>query len=217
MLVSMFKSGLTILRHPSIETIQAHMQPNLRWALIYHGLALLVASTVTVLFLPIQEAANAAIMQQLFPSSSEAFISRPTSSILPLWMLWLVSLAFGAFSVLCNYGLLYGIGRALGGAGRFATFAFAFALIAVPITIINIVINLASISFLACLTLPIVLGTSVYFIYLEYLVIRAALELPKDKAIITLLIPFIILFLLTCAIIAAIWIFIALPAVQSMQ
>ena len=84
-------------------------------------------------------------------------------------------------------GIVYGLGRAFGGTGNFGELAYDISLFAAPLSVVSSVLNLIPI-----LGGIIGLVLLIFNIYLTYLGIQSGLNLPKDKAIIVMVIIFLI-------------------------
>jgi len=84
-------------------------------------------------------------------------------------------------------GIVYLLGRAFGGTGNFGELAYDISLFSAPITAV------ASVASLVPVVGAIVgLVLFIYEIYLTYLGIQSGMNLPKDKAIIVMVIIFLI-------------------------
>ena len=97
-------------------------------------------------------------------------------------------------------GIVYLLGRAFGGTGNFGELAYDISLFSAPLTVVSSLLAL----------IPVLGGIAalvlfIYNIYLTYLGIQSGMNLPKDKAILVM----VIIFLIGAAIIACIVIFFA--------
>ena len=97
-------------------------------------------------------------------------------------------------------GIVYLLGRAFGGTGNFGELAYDISLFSAPLTVVSSLLALIPVlGGIAALVLLI------YNIYLTYLGIQSGMNLPKDKAILVM----VIIFLVVAAIIACIVLFFA--------
>jgi hypothetical protein len=97
-------------------------------------------------------------------------------------------------------GIVYLLGRAFGGTGNFGELAYDISLFSAPLTAVGSLLGLIPVlGGIAALIL------GIYQIYLTYLGIQSGMNLPKDKAIIVM----VIIFLIGLAIVACIAIFFA--------
>jgi Yip1-like protein len=97
-------------------------------------------------------------------------------------------------------GIVYLLGRAFGGTGNFGELAYDISLFSAPITAVGSLLGIIPVlGGIAALVL------GLYQIYLTYLGIQSGMNLPKDKAIIVM----VIIFLIGLAIIACIAVFFA--------
>jgi hypothetical protein len=97
-------------------------------------------------------------------------------------------------------GIVYLLGRAFGGTGNFGELAYDISLFSAPLTVVSSLLAL----------IPVIGGIAalvlfIYNIYLTYLGIQSGMNLPKDKAILVM----VIIFLIGAAIIACIVLFFA--------
>jgi hypothetical protein len=97
-------------------------------------------------------------------------------------------------------GIVYLLGRAFGGTGNFGELAYDISLFSAPLTVVSSLLAL----------IPVLGGIAalvlfIYNIYLTYLGIQSGMNLPKDKAILVM----VIIFLIVAAIIACIVLFFA--------
>jgi len=97
-------------------------------------------------------------------------------------------------------GIVYLLGRAFGGTGNFGELAYDISLFSAPLTVVSSLLAL----------IPVLGGIAalvlfIYNIYLTYLGIQSGMNLPKDKAILVM----VIIFLVVAAIIACIVLFFA--------
>lgn len=108
----------------------------------------------------------------------------------------------GAIGALIGFyiylGLVYVLGRAFGGTGNFGELAYDISLFSAPITAVGSLLGIIPVlGGIAALVL------GIYQIYLTYLGIQSGMNLPKDKAIIVM----VIIFLIFVAIVACIALF----------
>jgi Yip1-like protein len=111
----------------------------------------------------------------------------------------LIGSALGAIIGFYIYlGLVYLLGRAFGGTGNFGELAYDISLFSAPLTAVGSLLGIIPVlGGIAALVL------AIYNIYLTYLGIQSGMNLPKDKAIIVM----VIIFLIGVAIVACIALF----------
>jgi hypothetical protein len=100
----------------------------------------------------------------------------------------LIGSALGAIIGFYIYlGLVYLLGRAFGGTGNFGELAYDISLFSAPLTAVGSLLGIIPVlGGIAALVL------GIYQIYLTYLGIQSGMNLPKDKAIIVMVIIFLI-------------------------
>ncbi|MGQ9928265.1 MAG: YIP1 family protein [Chloroflexaceae bacterium] len=108
-------------------------------------------------------------------------------------------------------GVVYLLGRLLGGKGHLGELAYDIALFWMPIAIAGALINLFSIGWFSCLTAPLAIGVTGLGFYLTYLSVQAGMNLPPRRALVVVIIPALVPLLLFCLVIA---IFIALAGLE---
>jgi hypothetical protein len=97
-------------------------------------------------------------------------------------------------------GLVYLLGRAFGGTGNFGELGYDVALFTAPITAISSLLSIIPVlGGIAALAL------AIYNIYLTYLGIQSGMNLPKDKAILVMVIIFLIAVLIVGCIAALVF------------
>jgi hypothetical protein len=120
-----------------------------------------------------------------------------------------VVLAVIGFAILS--GLLHLVARMLGGTGDYGKLAYMLALVSVPFTLLNSV--LAPIPFVGCLSFLITL----YLFVLQVLSIEAVHQFGIAKAVVTLIIPLVVLCLLVICIIVGLGSFIMIAAQEAFE
>lgn len=96
-------------------------------------------------------------------------------------------------------GIVYLLGRAFGGSGKFGELAFDISLYWVPIAILVGLLNVISIGPLTSLVLLVSLALFGYNIYLTYLGIQSGMDLPANKALyVVLIMALIVIVLVLC-------------------
>ena len=68
--------------------------------------------------------------------------------------------------------------------------------------VINALVGLISIGPLACLTFIVAIALGLYNLYLSWLSIQSGMNLPPNKALIVILLPFVVGLLLCCGLLA---------------
>lgn len=114
-------------------------------------------------------------------------------------------------------GILFLIGRLLGGQGHYSALFSTQAFSSVPsllLTPVVALLNLTGAAVALVLTIPLSIGVGIWVIVLQVLGIRESLSLSTGRAIATVLIPIALLFGVVCALIAVL-IAVALPAMST--
>jgi hypothetical protein len=94
-------------------------------------------------------------------------------------------------------GIIHATARFFGGQGSFDKLAYAIGAITVPVTVISaLMVPLNAIPFVAFCTIPVLLGLSLYVLYLEVAAIKAIHRLGWGESAGALLLPGILLTLL---------------------
>lgn len=218
MLIEMLRSSRAVLLQPSVATFEAHEQRELGWALLY----VLIGAAITAVlgwvtffvqqpFLARQRATLEAYFADLEARLGrdlpfEVFLAARSPGIPVLGSLMNTMVGF-----LIYLGVVYLLGRLLGGKGRLGELAYDIALFWMPIAIAGALINLFSIGWFSCLTAPLAIGVTGLGFYLTYLSVQAGMNLPPRRALVVVIIPALVPLLLFCLVIA---IFIALAGLE---
>jgi hypothetical protein len=186
----MLNSSMAVLRRPAVATFEEFEKNNLQWATIYVAIAAVVSAILGAIAFAIQ---RPFIEQQLRDAETQlggqvdltgAFASR---SIVGAIFSGLLGTLIGFFIFL---GIVYLIGRAFGGTGRFGELGFDMSLFWAPLMVIRALIGVVAIGPLTFLTGLISLVIAIYNLYLTYLAIQSGMNLPKNKALYVILIIF---------------------------
>lgn len=219
MLIEMIRGSRAVLLRPSVVTFETHERRRLGWALLYVLLGATITSALGWLtFLvqrPLLEQQTATVVTYF--TGLEARLGRdlpyevflaPRSSGIPV----LTSLISTMVGFLIYLGVVYALGRLLGGSGRFGELAYDIALFWVPIALAGSLVNLFSISWFSCLTAPLAVWVTAFGLYLTYLGVQSGLNLPPRRALVVVLIPTLFYLSLFCLALAA---FVALVGLQA--
>lgn len=208
MLLTMIRGSQAVLTRPSVVTFEAHEQRKLGWALLY----VLLGATVTAVlgwltfliqrpFLEQQAATVAAYFADLEARLGtelpfEIFLTPRSPGIPVVSNLTNTMAGFMVYLV-----VVYGLGRLLGGSGKFGELAYDIALFWVPIAIAGAVVNLFSFGLFSCLTAPLAMVVSFFGLYLTYLGVQSGLNLSPRRAMVVVLIPMLFYLSLFCLVI----------------
>jgi hypothetical protein len=162
----MLNQSMTVLTKPSVETFEQYeRRGGQREALVYVGVAAVLAGVVGALF------------------------GLVTGGILGL----VAGLVIGIVGPLLSYFvfsfLIYTIGKSQGGTGTQDEVFYTTSLYTAPILAVTGIIN--AIPFLGCLLLPATFILGLYQLYLGYLATRSSMNLDQNKAIITVILAII--------------------------
>jgi hypothetical protein len=174
---TMLNGSMAVIRQPSVSTFEEHEKNDLQAATIYIAIAAAINGVLAAL--------SAAIQRTPGVSLIGALIGGVLVSLIGFYI---------------YMGFVYLLGRAFGGTGNFGELTYDISLFSAPLSVVGSLLNL--IPFLGPIA-AFVLG--LYEIYLTYLGIQSGLNLPKNKAILVMVIMFVIL----VAIVACIAVFFA--------
>lgn len=171
----MLNQSMVVLTKPSIQSFEQYeKRGGQREALIYVGVAAAIGGILAALF-------------GLFTGGVVGAIGGLLAGVL----VPLISFYVSAF-------LIYTVGKSQGGTGTQDEVFYTLALYMAPILAINGIIG--SNALFACLAFPISIALGIYGIYLGYLAIRSSMNLDKNKAIITMVLAFIVQFVIAAII-----------------
>jgi hypothetical protein len=200
MFQQMLRGSIAVLTRPSVATFEEHERNSLGWALIYASIGALASSLLGGLTFAItpQQGLDPATREQLAGTPFEAVFNAMFS---PAGIVGVMAfgLLFSLIGFLIYLGLVYFIARGFGGTGQFGELAYDIALFYTPLVLANALVSVVSaVPFAACITVFVSLGLLGYNLYLTYLGIQAGMNVPKDKAIITMVIIAALGFVLAC-------------------
>jgi Yip1-like protein len=161
---TMFNSSQAVIMRPSVATFEEHEKNDLQAATIYVAIAAAINGVLT------------GIGAAMGRTPGTSFIGALIGGVI--------------FTLIFFYiymGIVYGLGRAFGGTGNFGELAYDISLFVAPLSVVSSLLGL----------IPVLGGivgllVSLYSIYLTYLGIQSGMNLPKDKAIIVMVIIFLI-------------------------
>jgi hypothetical protein len=207
-LAEMVRSSRAVMLRPSVATFEEYERDQLGWALVYVMIGATIAAVLGwlafVIHRPFLERQFSVLqsevsqLEQRFGRDlpiEEFFV--PSTAATPI-----VSNVIGTLiGFLVYLGILFLLGRALGGSGRFGELAYDFSLFWVPITVISAVINVFSIGFFSCFTAPLAVFVTFYGFYLTFLSVQSGLNLTPRKALGLIAIPLLLFVLFFCSLI----------------
>lgn len=176
----MLNGSRAVLTNPSVSTFEEYERDDLGWAVIYVAIGAAIVAVLSVIGFSINPAAGAGLPPEFRPTLFGALSSNIAGTLIG-YFIWL--------------GLVYGIGRLFGGTGKFGELAFDVSLYWAPLAIVSALIGVVPIPVLSGLA---ALAAFVYNVYLTYLSVQSGMNLPRDKALYTILIPMAVFFLLIC-------------------
>lgn len=183
MLQTMLNASIAVLTRPSVSTFEEYEQDNPQWATIYVALGAVITGILGAISFAVQRP-----MEQIGVEEQPSLIGSVFGNVL------LALIGFFIF-----LGIVYLLGRAFGGSGKFGELAFDISLYWVPIAVLTALVRLISIGFLDLLLLPVSLALFVYNIYLTYLGIQSGMDLPANKALyVVLILALIVIVLVVC-------------------
>jgi hypothetical protein len=215
MLTSMLQSSWAVISRPAVANFEEHERNALGWALLYVTLGATVTAALgwltQLLQAPFLEGQYALLFAEL------AKIEAQTGQDLPFEQLFVpvnpgIPIISNALLTLIGFltylGIVFLLGRALGGSGRLGELAYDLALFWVPVSIVSALVNACSIGFFSCLTAPVAIFVTAYGLYLTYLSVQSGMNLPARKALILVLIPAMLWLLTACSLIFVILAFV---------
>jgi hypothetical protein len=205
MFQQMLDGSRAVLLRPSVSTFEEYERNDLGWALIY----IAIAAAATAILNAIGFAIRGPAMQEAMRSLEDQFGGQPLPPGFGAMMGGgsltgaIVSGLLGSIvGFLIWTGIIFLLGRAFGGTGAFGELAYDVALFSAPMAVINALVGVISIGPLACLTAIVTIALALYTLYLSWLSIQSGLNLPPNKALIVILLPFFAALLLCCGLAA---------------
>jgi hypothetical protein len=206
MLQAMLNSSRVVVTRPAVASFEAHERDALGWALLYVTLGATITAAIGWLahliqapFLERQYALLFAELAKIEAATGQdlAFeqLFTPRNPGIPIVSNVLITLV----GFLTYLGIVFLLGRALGGSGRLGELAYDLALFWVPVSVVSAVVNAFSIGFFSCLTAPVAVFVTFYGLYLTYLSVQSGMNLSPRKALTLVLIPALLWLLALCS------------------
>jgi hypothetical protein len=162
---TMFNSSRAVITSPSVATFEEHEKNDLQAATIYVAIAAAINGLLTAIGVAISNTPGASFIGALIGA-----------------------VVFTLIFFYIYMGIVYLLGKAFGGTGNFGELAYDIALFSAPLSVVGSLLGIIPIlGGIAALVL------GIYQIYLTYLGIQSGLNLPKDKALIVMVIIFVII------------------------
>jgi hypothetical protein len=219
MFQQMLNSSIAVLTRPSVGTFEEHERNNLSWALIYAAIGAVISAVLGAIGAsiappPTIDPATQEQLEQLEGSPFADILANPQAAQPSIAGAVIGALTIGLLGFLIYLAIVYFIGRSFGGTGQFGELAYDVSLFYTPLAVVNGVIGLlvSAVPVLGCITWVVSLGLFGYNLYLTYLGIQAGMNVPKDKALITMVIIAVIGIVLFCGLFAVIFALIAAVA-----
>ncbi|GAB4123286.1 MAG: Yip1 family protein [Roseiflexaceae bacterium] len=163
----MVNQSINVLTKPSIATFEQYeRRGGQREALIYVGTAAAIGAAIALLAGVFTIGVVGGIVTGIF------------AGILPVAVFFLAAT------------VIHRVGTSQGGTGSQDEVFYTIALYQAPILAISGVIG--NIPLLSCLAAPLTFGLSLYGIYLGYLAVRSSMNLDQNKAIITMVVSWVV-------------------------
>jgi Yip1 domain len=204
----MITGSLAVFTRPSLSTFEEHERDNLAWATIYIAIAAAINGLLGAIGSLIRAPFIAAQLQDLENQFAElgaaggdvSGFTEPMIGFIQATANPIVNMISNTISTLVGFyivlGIIFVIGLALGGTGRFGHLAYDLALINAPTSVIYAVVSLVAIGPVAILVSLVTLGVWIYSLVLTYFGIRAGMNLTHGKALTIVLLPAILIFLI---------------------
>ncbi|MEN9937788.1 MAG: hypothetical protein RLZZ387_4367 [Chloroflexota bacterium] len=202
MFQQMLNGSIAVLTRPSVATFEEHERNDLGWGLIYAAIGAVISAVLGAIgaaVAPPPPPPDPATMEQLESTPFEGLATGAAAQPSILGAI-IGALTIGLLGFLIYLAIVYFIGRAFGGSGQFGELAYDISLFYTPLALLNGLISLivSAVPVLACLTWVISLAAFGYNLYLTYLGIQAGMNVPKDKALITMVIVAVIGLVVAC-------------------
>ena len=208
MLKTMLRGSWEIMLRPSVVNFEDHERNALGWALLYVALGALITALIGWLAFPIQQP----FLERQYTSLSDEFarVSADVGQELPFETLAApedveIPVIGNALSTLMGFlvylGIIFVLGRALGGTGKIGELAYDISLFWVPVSVVSAVISAFSIGLFSCLTAPVIIFVTAYGFYLTFLSVQAGMNLLPNKALILILIPALLWLFIICVVV----------------
>ncbi|WP_322814478.1 Yip1 family protein [Chloroflexus sp.] len=191
MIQEMVNGSIAVLSRPSVQSFEQHERDNLVWALIYAVIASVINGILAAITAPLRvgELRTQLETQGVPPDAIEAAIAQQSNPIIAIF-----GGIFGTIiGSLIIWGFIYLLGRAFGGTGSFGELAWGISLFSSPLAVAQSIVSV----------IPLVgnillLGLSIYGVYLTYLAIQSGMNLPSQKALYIAIILLVITLLFLC-------------------
>jgi hypothetical protein len=202
MFQQMLNASRAVLLRPSVSTFEEYEKDDLGSATVYVVVAAIIAGILGAIAFAIQRPfiqAQLAQSGQQLPFDPNAITNTSIGGAI-----------FGnLFGTLIGYfiflGLVFGIAKLLfQGTGTFGQLAYDISLYWAPLLVIRALISIVGIGPLAILTGIVSFAVAIYNIYLTYLGVQAGMNLKPGQAIVTILLPVVLIVLVCCVFGAAI-------------
>lgn len=187
MIQEMVNGSIAVLTRPSVQSFERHERDNLVWALIYAVIASVINGILAAITAPLRVGElRAQLETQGVPPDAIAQQGNP-----------IIAIFTGIFGTIIGsliiWGFIYLLGRAFGGTGSFGELAWNISLFSSPLAVAQSIVSV----------IPLVgnillLGLSVYGVYLTYLAIQSGMNLPSQKALYIAIILLVITLLFLC-------------------
>ncbi|MFO7169621.1 MAG: Yip1 family protein [Chloroflexota bacterium] len=202
MFQQMLNSSIAVLTRPAVATFEEHERNNLGWALIYAAIGAVISAVLGAIGASVAPPTppDAATLEQLEGTPFGDMLANPAAMTPSIPGAIISALTVGLAGFLIYLGIVFLIGRAFGGTGQFGELAYDISLFYTPLAVVNGLIGLivSAVPVLGCLTWIVSLALFVYNLYLTYLGIQAGMNVPRDKALITMIIVAVIGLVVAC-------------------
>lgn len=208
MLNAMLRGSWAVVVRPAVANFEEHERDALGWALLYVALGAAVTAAIGWLAYLVQAPFLERQYAQLFAELAK--IEAATGQDLAFEQLFAPSnpgipIISNVLSTMVGFltylGIVFLLGRALGGTGSLGELAYDMALFWVPVSLVSALVNAFSIGFFSCLTAPVAVFVTAYGLYLTFLSVQSGMNLPARKALTLVLIPALLWLATLCAVV----------------
>lgn len=208
MLNAMLRGSWAVVVRPAVANFEEHERDALGWALLYVALGAAVTAAIGWLAYLVQAPFLERQYAQLFAELAK--IEAATGQDLAFEQLFAPSnpgipIISNVLSTMVGFltylGIVFLLGRALGGTGSLGELAYDMALFWVPVSLVSALVNAFSIGYISCLTAPVAVFVAAYGLYLTFLSVQSGMNLPARKALTLVLIPALLWLATLCAVV----------------
>ncbi|HEU4327803.1 MAG TPA: Yip1 family protein [Roseiflexaceae bacterium] len=188
----MLQASQAVLLHPSVATFEEYEQDDFGGATVYVLVGAVLSAILGAIAYAIRGPSQAQLDAAADVSTTSSLAAVVGGNIVGALIGFLIYSVF-----------VYALGRAFGGTGTLGQLAYDISLFWAPMAVVRALVDVVAIGPLAILTGIVGVALAIYNFYLTYLGVQSGMNLPSNKAIIIVLIPWMLFVLLVCVLIFA--------------